>query len=114
MVFYSLAEAGERLQCAFNIVFKIFPDLELSLNAKKYNNKKNQQPKVMLFSKSEKLQSLPPVVTPDGSVAGVVNSFKDSGILIDGSLTFKPHIDSLVQKIHLIWNFYFRNMLFHF
>lgn len=99
----SLTEATVNLQKAFNVVCNSFSELKLSLNVNKT--------KLMLFCRSKTKQNAPPVVTPDGSVIEVVNTFKYLGVTIDDGLCFKAHIDSLVKKLRLKLSFYFRNKL---
>lgn len=68
-------------------------DLKLVLNANKT--------KFMLFSNSKsKSPNLPPIVTRQGSEIEQVNQYKYLGILIDDSLSFKPHIQNLAKKMN--------------
>lgn len=76
--------------------------LKLVLNADKT--------KLMLFTKSRtRLQSIPPVVPLGGRETEVVTSYKNLGLSIDGSLTFKPHVLHLVKTLCLKLGFYFQN-----
>jgi len=52
----------------------------------------------MLFSNVKfKLQNRPSI-TSQGFEIETVSQYKDLGILIDDSLSFKPHIQQLVKK----------------
>lgn len=53
----------------------------------------------------------PLVVTLDGNIVEVVNSYKYVGILIDDSLTFKSLVMCLVKKLRLKLGFYFCNKM---
>ena len=64
----------------------------------------------MLFSNSKKVpQTVPRVSTLEGNVIEVVHMYKYLGVLIDDSLSFKPHIDNLVKKLKLKLGFFFRH-----
>jgi len=66
--------------------------------------------KLMLFSNAKsKLQNLPSITTSQGFEIETVSQYKYLGILIDDSLSFKPHIQQLVKKLKLRLGFYFRN-----
>lgn len=100
----SLVQALEYLQIAFIEVQNVLMQLKLVLNGDKT--------KLMLFTKSRtRSQSLPPIVTMGGSEIEVVNSYKYLGLLIDDSLTFKPHVLYLVKRLRLKLGFYFQNKL---
>lgn len=74
-----------QLQTAFNTVQRNPCDLKLVLNADKT--------KLMLFTKAKsKPSDLPPITTLQGSVIESVSQYKYLGIIIDDSLSFKPHI----------------------
>jgi len=60
----------------------------------------------MLFSNAKsKLQNLPSITTSQGFKIETVSQYKYLGILIDDSLSFKPHIQQLVKKLKLSWVF---------
>lgn len=100
----SLVHAIERLQIAFDAIQNTLLQLKLILNVDKT--------KLMLFSKSRcRPQIIPSVVTGGGGVIEVVKSYKYLGIMIDDSLTFKPHVETLVKKLRLKLGFYFRNRM---
>lgn len=66
----------------------------------------------MLFSDFKKvLQTILVVPTLEGNVIEVVHEYKYLGVLIDDSLTFKPHIEKLVKKLKLKLGFFFCNKL---
>ena len=66
----------------------------------------------MLFSNSKKVpQTVPTVSTLEGNVIEVVLIYKYLGVLIDDSLSFKPHIDHLVKKLKLKLGFFFRHKI---
>ena len=63
--------------------------------------------KLMLFSNTKKvLQTIPTVSTLEGNVIEVVCMYKYLGVLLDDSLTFKPHIDNLANKLKLKLGFF--------
>lgn len=66
----------------------------------------------MLFSKSRRrAQTIPSVTTLEGNKIELVHTYKYLGILIDDSLTFKPHVENLVKNLKLKLRFYFQNKL---
>lgn len=98
----TLAEAFQNLQLAFDMVQNTLCQLKLVLNSDKA--------KLMVFTKSRKRPlNLPSIVTHQDKEIELVPSYKYLGILIDDSLTFKPHIQHLVKKLKLKLGFYFRN-----
>ena len=100
----TLAKATEYLQNAFIVFQNTLLQLKLVLNAEKT--------KCMLFTNTRnRPKNIPSVVTLEGSDIEIVNSYKYLGILIDDSLTFKPHVLYLVKKLRLKLGFYFRNKL---
>jgi len=103
----TLAKAVDHLQCAFNVVQKSLSNKKIVLNAEKT--------KCMLFSnvRSRPL-NIPSLVTLEGRIIERVNSYRYLSILNDGSLTFKPHVQSLVKKLRLKLSFYFKNKLLFF
>lgn len=91
-----------QLQLAFDTVQRTLFDLKLVLN--------DDKTKLMLFSNAKsKSRNLLPITTSQGSEIESVSQFKYLGILIDDSLSFKPHIQQLVKKLKLKLGFYFRN-----
>lgn len=100
----SLEKAIENLINAFTVVQNNLLQLKLILNADKT--------KLMLFTSSKvRPLTIPKVVTLEGGEIEIVDSYKYLGILIDDSLTFKPHVQNLVKKLRLKLGFYFRNKL---
>ncbi|KAL2086388.1 hypothetical protein ACEWY4_017447 [Coilia grayii] len=98
----SPTDTVELLQKAFDVVQHTFLQLKLVLNADKT--------KLMLFSKPRKgLQKTHTVFTLEGNEIEVVQSYKYLGILLDDTLTFKAHIENLVNKPKLKLGFLFRN-----
>lgn len=84
----SLAQAIETLQKAFVAVQHSLFQLKLVLNADKT--------KLMLFSNFTMVpQTVPVLSTLKGNIMEVVHEYKYLGVLIDNSLTFKPHIEQL-------------------
>ena len=66
----------------------------------------------MLFTNyRNKPLNIASVVTLDRSEIGFVNSYEYLGILIDDSLTLKPHVLYLVKKLRLKLGFYFLNKM---
>lgn len=66
----------------------------------------------MLFSNFTMVpQTVPVLSTLEGNIIEVVHEYKYLGVLIDNSLTFKPHIEQLVKKLKLKLGFFFRNKL---
>ena len=49
------------------------------------------------------------IVTTQGQQIDAVSTYKYLGFLIDGHLSFKPHIQSLVKNLKLKLGFYFGN-----
>ena len=47
--------------------------------------------------------------TLEGNVIEVVRMYKYLGVLLDNSLTFKPHIDNLAKKLKLKLCFFFQS-----
>lgn len=91
-----------QVQNAFNIVQSNMCDLKLVLNAAKT--------KLMMFSKAKpKVLNLPPIPTLQGTEIESVLQYKYLGILIDNSLSFKPHIVELLKKLRIKLGFFFRN-----
>lgn len=81
-----------QLQLAFDTVQRTLFDLKLVLN--------DDKTKLMLFSNAKSMsRNLLPITTSQGSEIESVSQFKYLGILIDDSLSFKPHIQHLVKKI---------------
>lgn len=98
----TLHQAFSYLQSAFNLVQIQLYQLKLVLNVEKT--------KIMLYSKSKKsLDSFPSIFTIHGEQIKQVKLYKYLGILIDDQLSFKFHINKLVQKLKLKIGFYFRN-----
>lgn len=100
----TLVQAIDSLQKAFSTIQHSLLQLKLVLNADKS--------KLMLFSKSRNLaQIIPSVTTLEGNKIELVHTYKYLGILIDDSLTFKPHVENLVKNLKLKLRFYFQNKL---
>lgn len=100
----TLVQAIDSLQKAFSAVQHSLLQLKLFLNADKT--------KLMLFSKSRRrAQTIPSVTTLEGNKIELVHTYKYLGILIDDSLTFKPHVENLVKNLKLKLRFYFQNTL---
>uniref|UniRef100_A0A3P9K1B3 Reverse transcriptase domain-containing protein n=1 Tax=Oryzias latipes TaxID=8090 RepID=A0A3P9K1B3_ORYLA len=100
----TLDQAIESLQKAFGAVQQSLLKLKLVLNSDKT--------KLMLFSNCKKMpHTIPTVSTLEGNNIEVVHEYKYLGVLIDDSLTFKPHVENLVKKLRLKLGFYFRNKL---
>ena len=69
----------------------------------------------MLFSNTKKeLPTVPTVSTPEGNVVEVARMYKHLGVVLDDSLTFKPHIDNLVKKLTLKLFFFWSKFCFSF
>ena len=100
-------ECFANLQNAFIVFQNTLLQLKLVLNADKT--------KCVLFTNSRNGPlNIASVVTLEGSEIQFVNSYKYLGILIDDSLTFKPHVLYLVRKLRLKLGFSFRNKCFSF
>uniref|UniRef100_A0A3B3HBJ0 ribonuclease H n=1 Tax=Oryzias latipes TaxID=8090 RepID=A0A3B3HBJ0_ORYLA len=98
------AKAVESLQKAFDNVQLTLLQLKLVLNAEKS--------KFMFFSNAKKVpEDLPKILTLHGDAIEQVHEYKYLGVLLDDSLTFKPHIENVVKKLKLKLGFLFRNKL---
>lgn len=86
----ALVQAIESLQKAFIAAQHSRLQLKLVLNADKN--------KIMLFSTSRKRpQTIPSVTTLQGTEIELVHKYKHQGVLIDDSLTFKPHVEKKLR-----------------
>lgn len=62
----------------------------------------------VVYQHTNRPKNIISVVTLEGSDIEIVNSYKYLGILIDDSLTFKPHVLYLVKKLRLKLDFIFK------
>ena len=97
----SVKSAFAQLQSAFNIVQSHLLKLKLVLNADKS--------KVMLFSNAKSPATPSDLVTSQGCVIDLVQSFKYLGFIIASHLSFKAHIASMVSKLRIKLGFYYRH-----
>ena len=97
----SVKSAFAQLQSAFNIVQSRLEKLKLVLNAEKS--------KVMLFSNAKSPATPPELVTSQGGVIELVQTYKYLGFILDSQLSFKAHIASMVSKLRIKLGFYYRN-----
>ena len=100
----TLEKAIEDLKNAFIVVQNTLLLLKLILNADKTK-------RLLLTNSRSRPQNIPTVVMLEGGEIEIVSSYEYLGILIDDSLTFKPHVLNLVKKLRLKLGFYFRNKL---
>jgi len=65
--------------------------------------------KAMMFSKATISQLNLPAINCQGTAIELVSTYKYLGFHIDGDLSFKTHISSLVSKLKVKLGFYYRN-----
>ena len=95
------AQAFTFLQSAFDIVQLRMYELKLVLSADKT--------KAMMFSKATISPLNLPAINCQGTAIELVSTYKYLGFHIDGDLSFKSHISSLVSKLKVKLGFYYRN-----